>query len=67
MALAHFQRCGHRVIALVGGATGLIGDPSGKSSERNLLLSEEQVAATRRVSTRTCRASSISSIRPLRR
>lgn len=43
MALAHFQRAGHRVIAVVGGATGLIGDPSGKSSERQL-LSEEQVA-----------------------
>jgi tyrosyl-tRNA synthetase len=42
MVLAHFQRCGHRVIALVGGATGMIGDPSGKSSERNL-LSPEQV------------------------
>ncbi|MEZ4795202.1 MAG: tyrosine--tRNA ligase [Flavobacteriaceae bacterium] len=37
MLLAHFQRCGHRPIALVGGATGMIGDPSGKSSERNLL------------------------------
>ncbi len=37
MALAHFQRAGHRVIALVGGATGLIGDPSGKSTERQLL------------------------------
>jgi tyrosyl-tRNA synthetase len=43
MALAHFQRCGHRVIAVAGGATGLIGDPSGKASERKL-LSEEQVA-----------------------
>ncbi len=42
MALAHFQRCGHKVVALVGGATGLIGDPSGKASERQL-LSEEQV------------------------
>jgi tyrosyl-tRNA synthetase len=42
MALAHFQRCGHRVIALVGGATGLIGDPSGKSAER-ALLSVEQI------------------------
>jgi len=41
-ALAHFQRCGHRVIALVGGATGMIGDPSGRSSERSL-LSPEQV------------------------
>lgn len=37
MLLAHYQRCGHRPIALVGGATGMIGDPSGKSSERNLL------------------------------
>ena len=43
MALAHLQRAGHKVIALVGGATGLIGDPSGKSTERNL-LSAEQVA-----------------------
>ena len=37
MLLAHFQRSGHRPFALVGGATGMIGDPSGKSSERNLL------------------------------
>jgi tyrosyl-tRNA synthetase len=37
MLLAHYQRCGHRPISLVGGATGMIGDPSGKSSERNLL------------------------------
>jgi tyrosyl-tRNA synthetase len=37
MLLAHYQRCGHRPIALVGGATGMIGDPSGKSAERNLL------------------------------
>jgi tyrosyl-tRNA synthetase len=37
MLLAHFQRCGHRPVALVGGATGMIGDPSGKSNERNLL------------------------------
>ncbi len=37
MLLAHFQRCGHRPVALVGGATGMIGDPSGKSTERNLL------------------------------
>ena len=35
--LAHFQRHGHKPIALVGGATGMIGDPSGKSAERNLL------------------------------
>ena len=37
MLLAHFQRCGHRPVALIGGATGMIGDPSGKSAERNLL------------------------------
>ncbi|MDP5043465.1 MAG: tyrosine--tRNA ligase, partial [Leeuwenhoekiella sp.] len=37
MILAHYQRCGHKPFALVGGATGMIGDPSGKSSERNLL------------------------------
>lgn len=37
MLLAHFQRAGHKPIALVGGATGMIGDPSGKSTERNLL------------------------------
>ena len=37
MLLAHFQKSGHRPIALVGGATGMIGDPSGKSKERNLL------------------------------
>ena len=37
MLLAHFQKSGHRPIALVGGATGMIGDPSGKSAERNLL------------------------------
>ncbi len=37
MTLRRFQRAGHRPIALVGGATGMIGDPSGKSEERNLL------------------------------
>jgi tyrosyl-tRNA synthetase len=37
MLLVHFQRSGHKPIALVGGATGMIGDPSGKSEERNLL------------------------------
>jgi len=37
MMLRHFQRAGHRPIALVGGATGMVGDPSMKSSERNLL------------------------------
>jgi tyrosyl-tRNA synthetase len=37
MMLVHFQRAGHKPVALVGGATGMIGDPSGKSEERNLL------------------------------
>ena len=37
MLLSFYQRCGHRPIALVGGATGMIGDPSGKSNERNFL------------------------------
>ncbi len=37
MTLVHFQQCGHKPIALVGGATGMVGDPSGKSAERNLL------------------------------
>ena len=37
MLLKHFQECGHRPIVLLGGATGMIGDPSGKSQERNLL------------------------------
>lgn len=41
MMLKHFQRAGHRPIALVGGATGMIGDPSGKSKERNLLTEED--------------------------
>ena len=37
MTLLHFQSCGHKPIALIGGATGMVGDPSGKSAERNLL------------------------------
>ena len=37
MMLRHLQRCGHKPLALIGGATGMIGDPSGKSAERNLL------------------------------
>ena len=37
IVLRRFQQAGHKVIALVGGATGLIGDPSGKSAERNML------------------------------
>jgi tyrosyl-tRNA synthetase len=43
MTLLHFQQCGHKPIALIGGATGMVGDPSGKSAERNL-LSEDILA-----------------------
>lgn len=46
VALARFRRAGHNPIALAGGATGLIGDPSGKSSERTLLTVEEIAANT---------------------
>src|SRR5215469_9219011 len=41
MALAHFQRCGHRPIVVVGSGTGMVGDPSGKSVERPLLTMEQ--------------------------
>lgn len=44
LGLRRFQRAGHRVIALAGGATGMVGDPSGKSEERNLLSAEELAA-----------------------
>src|SRR5690242_21663363 len=40
LLLVHLQRAGHKPIALVGGATGMVGDPSGKSQERNLLGEE---------------------------
>lgn len=54
MILKHFQMCGHRPVALVGGATGMIGDPSGKSQERNLLdeptLRHNQEAIRRQLS-----------------
>jgi tyrosyl-tRNA synthetase len=40
MTLLQFQQCGHKPFALVGGATGMVGDPSGKSAERNLLSEE---------------------------
>lgn len=40
MTLLHFQQAGHKPIALIGGATGMVGDPSGKSQERNLLSEE---------------------------
>ena len=41
LTLARFQRAGHHVIALAGGATGMVGDPSGRSAERNLLTREQ--------------------------
>ncbi len=41
MGLVHFQSCGHRPIAIAGGGTGMIGDPSGKTAERKLLSREE--------------------------
>jgi tyrosyl-tRNA synthetase len=50
MVLAHLQRAGHKVLMVVGGATGMIGDPSGKSDERNLLTADQidhNVAAVR--------------------
>ena len=40
MILVHLQRCGHKPVALIGGATGMVGDPSGKSKERNMLSEE---------------------------
>src|SRR5690349_2514171 len=43
LLLVHLQKAGHKPIALVGGATGMVGDPSGKSEERNF-LSEEVLA-----------------------
>ena len=53
--LVHLHKCGHRPVALVGGATGMIGDPSGKSDERNLLdeaALEKNVAGIKRVLSR---------------
>jgi tyrosyl-tRNA synthetase len=47
MGLAHLQRAGHRPVALVGGGTGMIGDPSGRTTERQL-LSEEEIEANAR-------------------
>lgn len=41
MSLLHFQQSGHKPVALIGGATGMVGDPSGKSAERNLLGEDE--------------------------
>ena len=49
MVLIHFQRAGHRPIILLGGATGMIGDPSGKSDERNLLSKDILVQNTKSI------------------
>ena len=51
MALARLQRFGHTPIALVGGGTGMIGDPSGKSAERSLMTIEEIDANARAIRT----------------
>ena len=63
MMLRHFQRCGHKPLALIGGATGMIGDPSGKSAERNL-LDEATLATTRRRSKSNSPSSSTSRAMP---
>ena len=49
MALGHLQRAGHRPIALVGGGTGMIGDPSGRTSERQLVSAEEVAENSRAI------------------
>ena len=51
MMLRHFQRAGHTPIALVGGATGMIGDPSMKSAERNLLMKRPYATTRKRLRT----------------
>jgi tyrosyl-tRNA synthetase len=55
MCMAHFQRAGHRPIVLVGGATGMIGDPSGKSEERKLLSADQIQANAEAVKTQLSR------------
>ena len=49
MTLVHFQKCGHKPIILIGGATGMIGDPSGKSKERNFLDEETLINNQRKI------------------
>src|SRR4030095_13717737 len=49
MMLTHMRRAGHQVLPLIGGATGMIGDPSGKSSERQLLDAERLADNTARL------------------
>ena len=52
MTLVHFQKCGHTPIILIGGATGMIGDPSGKDSTRKILEPNEIKKNTRRYAKR---------------
>ena len=66
MGLARLQRFGHHPIALAGGGTGLIGDPSGKSQERQL-QSKERIAANWNASSRSWRSFSTSRRKPTRR
>ena len=49
MTLVHFQKCGHTPIILIGGATGMIGDPSGKSKERSFLDEEILINNQRKI------------------
>ena len=67
MALAHMQRHGHSPIAVVGGGTGLIGDPSGKTVERQLLTRRAGARPTSQAFARSSRGSSTSNRRSLRR
>jgi tyrosyl-tRNA synthetase len=55
MALAHLQRCGHRPLAVVGGATALVGDPSGKTESRRMLTREDVAANTRAIGAQIAR------------
>jgi tyrosyl-tRNA synthetase len=55
MCLAHVQRCGHRPLALVGGGTGLVGDPSGKTEARKMLAREEIDAYTQAIGAQVAR------------
>lgn len=55
MLLSHLQRAGHRALALVGGATGMVGDPSGRSDERSLLNREAVAANTAAIKTQLSR------------
>ena len=66
MILVHLQRHGHRPVALVGGGTGMIGDPSGKTTERQLLDARAGGGRTRRASARSSSGSSTSRARARR-